>query len=162
MKVRFGFVANSSSSSFIVLIKDAWGTEKNTDFIATKEDILKLIEYGFKYTDTTNPFRYEELRSVNNAEPVEKSGYEALALAVACNESDVLYFLVKNNIPFKASTHYQNHYYAYGRGWENIIRAENFGQTMCMYGEEYTEELGHWELPPVQKIPRDKWLKGEE
>ena len=163
MKIRLGFVSNSSSSSFIVLVKAGEPVSKHEeDFIASEEDIKKLVEYGFTETGTTNPFRYEELRSVGCPDPIVRSEELALVYSVHCNQDEVIYFLVKNNIPFRASVHYQNHYYCCGKDWSYLLRAENFGQTMCMYGEERTEELGEWKLDPVQKIPKDEYLKDEQ
>lgn len=163
MKIRLGFVSNSSVSSFIILVKTWPPLKKYSEyFIATPEDIKKAKEYGFEETTIVNPFRYEELMSVKYSESIERPDHLGLAFHVICNQDEVMYFLVKNNIPFKASVHYQNQYYCYGRDWDYILRAENFGITMCMYGEERTEESGDWKIKPVRKMPKDKWLKQME
>lgn len=163
MKIRMGFVSNSSVSSFIILVRPYFANSpQDIDFIASEENITKAKEYGFTETRIVNPFRYSEFRSVNNAEPIEREGTLGLVFTVLSNQIDVLYFLVKNNIPFRASVHYKNHYYCYGKDWDYVLRAENFGYTMCMYGEKRTEQLGEWDLEPVRKMPKDEWLKEQE
>jgi hypothetical protein len=57
MKVRTGFVSNSSASSFIVYYKPdkyrSWRQDDN--MTATEEDYKKLIKYGFEETCLTRP-----------------------------------------------------------------------------------------------------------
>ena len=56
MKIRNGFVSNSSSSSFIVRFKNHPHRNRSDSMIATEEDIRKLTDYGFQLSRIENPF----------------------------------------------------------------------------------------------------------
>ena len=63
MKTRNGFVSNSSSSSFVVEIRDSFAKAKdpNVEDYITPEEISKLLAFGFKYTHICSPIQIENL-----------------------------------------------------------------------------------------------------
>jgi len=149
MKIRQGFVSNSSSSSFIV----QYNNMLEPDEIPISDDKVMLLEkFGFwktagYYPDqvdrgTDREFTFTEDCSYNY-------GYD-----ISCNEWDVLEFLIKNEIPFKASCHYE-HYYVEYDGQDSIIIARNYGKEIMMYGN--LDEMQ--KSTPVWKTTVDKFLK---
>jgi len=147
MKIRMGFVSNSSSSSFLVFLKDdsIFGPPK--EFTLTdEENIKKLEEYGFKYSNTISPFKI----IFHNKEEDEE--YTSMKYFVVCNQDEVISFLVKNNIPFKSSCQYDQEFISYQKDSDYILKAENFGMSLDMYGEDDDK------LERVKDIPRyEKW-----
>lgn len=135
MKIREGFVSNSSSSSFVVRFRNAI-SEEHESLMANEEDIKKLVNYGFVLSGTANPF------DINKKGFVDTNKKYAIALKyeVTCNEDFVTAFLIRNNIPFQASIHYENEFYQFRRGDNKILSAMNFGQISAMYGTEHIEE----------------------
>ncbi len=73
MKIRLGFISNSSSSSFIVYPENVDSYQN-----LTNSDIKLLLSEGFKMSD------------------------DVYGLGVVINGDDVVHMLVKNNIPFTA------------------------------------------------------------
>ena len=102
MKIRNGFVSNSSSSSFVVKIKEFDYTNNKMIVFLTEEEITLLENYGFKKTEQSYPSKID----VTGIKP--NSSGENLAYKVVCNQDEVISFLVENNIPFIASIHYGN------------------------------------------------------
>ena len=160
MKIRTGFVSNSSTASFIVRIKqDDWHNEKDELFIANEEDVIKLEEYGFERTDLTNPFKTRGV-FVNEK---DSDKYLSMKYFVTCNEDEVIEFLVKNNIPFKASVHYDHRYVSYKKDSNYVFQATNYGLIFNMYGENHfdyltEEQLEEFILKPYRKIPKSEYL----
>jgi len=162
MKIRNGFISNSSSSSFIVRIKDdnLMGSmyDIDTKLLANKEDVKKLEEYGFTKTNLTSPFQDED--------GMIKSGHPdyfiSMKYFVTCNEDFVIYFLVKNNIPFKASCHYGHEYVSYKKDSDFIVKGQNFGLAMDMYGDDYWPKFGEMEIPPYSELSVKKYLNEEK
>lgn len=135
MKIRNGFVSNSSSSSFIVRFKSIPHLERDDSMIASEEDIRKLANYGFQLSRTDNPFNVDG-KIVNPLEEKYIGFFTSLKYSVGCNQDIVLAFLLKNKIPFRASIHYDNDFYQYNRGDKNILMARNSGQVLAMYGAD--------------------------
>ena len=157
MKIRNGFVSNSSSSSFIVQIKKMWKEEKDNT-IATEEDIKKLKKYGFKKTKVRSPFNYKDCKKHKCVKNEEK---HYMGYYLFCNQDEVAEFLIKNNIPFKASIHYDQKLFLYNRDDDNILIAQNPGHIIDMYGKKYWSNIySSSEQPIVEKIPIKDYIKG--
>ena len=162
MKVRTGFVSNSSSASFIVRIKqDDWHNVKDELFIASEEDIIKLEEYSFERTNATNPFDSNNTR-MKTGDP-GPDHYISMKYSVTCNYEEQIEFLVKNNIPFKASCHYGHKYISYKKDSDYIFEASNYGLMFNMYGEDYykfflEKDMKNLDFRPYRKIPKSEYL----
>jgi len=82
---------------------------------------------------------------------------------VTCNEEEVIEFLVKNNIPFKASCHYNHEYISYKKDSDYIFEAMNYGLIANMYGEDHykfftEEDMKNLDFKPFRKIPKSDFL----
>ena len=161
MKIRKGFVSNSSTANFIVRIKnDDWYKKLEAEFLVDKEDIPKLEEYGFKMTNLTNPFEKGDGSNV----PESPDNYVSMKLFVVCNDEEVIEFLVKNNIPFKASVHYNQKYVSYQKDSDHIFEATNYGTIFNMYGEGHyrhftKKDMKDLDFKPYRKIPKKEYLQ---
>jgi ethanolamine utilization protein EutQ (cupin superfamily) len=130
MKIRNGFVSNSSSSSFLVehigFLKKSKKLNKNT--------INKLVKFGFKETGATIPsdFIYDKDGPIVIEGKTEILNY---GMNVICNQDDVVEFLVKNNISFIASIHYDHITYIFNKNDEYIMAYNNAGKVAEMYGD---------------------------
>jgi hypothetical protein len=140
MKVRNGFVSNSSSSSFIVKIDgDFFDKElKRTNMIVNELSIPLLEEYGFRKTTTNSPFSWKVIEAKHD-DPIDGT---YMHYSVSCNEDEVLAFLMKNNIPFRASCHYDQYYIMMKKDAYLYIYASNFGNEIDMYGAE--DDVDFW------------------
>ena len=124
MKIRLGFFANSSSSSFIITLKDDF-LYKNEIFLK-KNQIIELEKFGFKKTQIHNPYDFEfsskeDREKINEKYPCIYYGYD-----VTCNQDEVIEFLVKHRIPFRASIHYSDYTYIYDGG-DRVYSLPNYG-----------------------------------
>ena len=136
MKIRNGFVSNSSSSSFIVQVeKEALHSNRDNQMIVNEESIPILEEYGFIETCRRSPFS-----EVPHDKWEEK---KFMYYSITCNEEDVIEFLVKNNIPFKASCHYGHRFVQFEKDADSYLKAYNFGMEIDMYG--FSGESFDWE-----------------
>jgi hypothetical protein len=163
MKIRNGFVSNSSSSSFVVQIKktlfDSIKEDNGTytNIIANEESISILKEYGFSYSLTRSPFD----------EPQVEANEDLMCYmyySVTCNQDEVIEFLVKNNIPFKASCHYGHCFVMFKKDDDQILEAYNFGMEIDTYG--FSDRSYDWEMickhPKVIKRYVGNWVEGKE
>jgi len=172
MKIRTGFVSNSSSSSFIVYYKDYLESigKKKAQPGLSKTKVKLLEDFGFWKTHVHYPDQidFEEQRR-RGLRPIEESikeveeggikpskefietynDYYHYAYDVACNEWEVLEFLVKNHISFKSLCHYEHYYIEYD-GKQTVRVARNYGKEMMMYGKMAREE---WNEFPEEKVP---------
>ena len=157
MKIRQGFVSNSSSSSFTVRFKNNSWTKNDKSKLATEDDIKKLAEYGFQLSLTDNPFDVHS----NNFKDLGDNNVSfvtSLKYSVTVNQSIILTFLINNEIPFKASIHYDNAFYQYKRGDDKILVARNFGQVLAMYGADKESVENEKDSSPISYQPVD-WYK---
>jgi len=118
MKVRNGFVSNSSSCSFVVRVREyaiflklegkPVKQTKGMVQVLPKEKEEILLEYGFAYSKTHLPagvMFYGGYTAQSNAWKTKKKSM-ILAFTDICNADIVISFLIKNKIPFEGLDHY--------------------------------------------------------
>lgn len=158
MKVRNGFVSNSSSSSFVVEIRELKYQDtgkkrrhklpkgqkidgKNyitvpdmqqvaTPLFITKKQMNALLKRGFKFGSHLYASRIEEGIEVKDVKP-ELATH--MYYSVSCNEADEVEFLVKNGIHFEAATHYGHYSVFYRKGEDKVWIARNLGRYLETY-----------------------------
>lgn len=152
MKIRNGFVSNSSSSSFIVpariydMDSDKWNS------LLTQEEIKKLEEYGFKWIKTDDPFQTYYC-GIDNSLAITEEEKSALAFDIGVNQEDVAYFLTRElNVSFEAAVHYAHWYWTYLRGGTNIECIPNHGIERQMYTGSVWEDPRFASKQMVRKI----------
>lgn len=183
MKIRNGFVSNSSSSSFLVVKKNMWD---NKVYLTQKEEKL-LIDYGFKKVecycaDQVDCDLLHETKAIivkerkREEKQFEKKYGKSLkkddkerncnyGYSVDCNQDDVILFLLKNNITFEASCHYGDYTVLYKKGEKNFLTLQNYGvQCRGIYSsksyEEVLERVGFIsEDRSVEKVNVKDWIK---
>lgn len=173
MKIRYGFVPNSSSSSFIVRVWSHLYLKKGRKL--SKEMEQKLAKFGFKQTNMVNPdqFDYQDTQcNLKQDKLIPKINYN-YGYAVSCNQDDVIEFLVKHRIAFRASVHYGHYTYVYD-GEETIYSFPNYGLIFHRDSKEDMEkavgklilqERGIERLHITQfmsKADKDRWYKEQQ
>jgi len=147
MKIRNGFVSNSSSSSFIVNRID-WSNQNK--LVLSKEESKLLEDYGFKPSWTSYPDQEHDLAS-------KEENFVTYYYSTLCNEDNELNFLIKNKISFQASCHYDHYTVIYDRKEDKIVSIKNFGHLYLM-GDKYFNEKDR----TFKIISREDWLAGKE
>ena len=163
MKVRNGYVSNSSSSSFVVKVRD-FSLKKNNKILISKKDIEKLTEFGFEWMggyEGNILFCPEKVvKSMNEFNENEQIN---LYMDCTCNEDEIYEFLFKNKIPFIASIHYDHELWVYNGGdYYEIF--QNYAMQYLMQSESTKD----WfikqtlESKPYQKIYLNKKNQNDE
>lgn len=128
MKVRHGFVSNSSSSSFVVsLFNRGIGENKERQVTEEQENLLK--EFGFKYCGRIMPTKI-----VLGVSP--RDGNTHMFYNVTVNECEIIYWLVSKGIPFSASCHYGHESVFFEKDSDKVLTMHNVGLVREMYGPD--------------------------
>lgn len=140
MKTRLGYVSNSSSSSFVVVIVDDRGEKSSvTDY---QEALLR--SYGFKYVKgywkhaLAGTELFDDRSGFSDGEPV------SMYYDVSCDEGDVEDFLFENRIPFVESEEYDTrivHYDGRHDWYERILNEGNRLLMYCFNGNDECDEM---------------------
>ena len=172
MKIRNGFVSNSSSSSFIVNRyepvyhkPDKSGTckFKGHKSLLTKTQEKLLRKNGFTIQWASYPDHVRENKMVTPFEQKYDKQYN-YARCVICNQDEEIRFLLSNRISFTASEHYNHRNMAYDGKTDKLIIAENLGEQMLMSGTDMmTFGQSKWDKEVlknvIQYITGKKYLK---
>ena len=150
MKVRDGFVSNSSTASFIVKYRDWWKKDK---VYLDEETCKKLEEYGFKKSDASYPSQIDHECEVTDKE------FCSYSYSVIVNEMDDLEWLIENNIPFIADCHYDQYTIIYEKDSDHVLVLKNMGIYYQMitnngFSKDITNEVG------ARRIPKNEFKNG--
>jgi hypothetical protein len=169
MKIRNGFVSNSSSSSFVVKYRDSnWSTPKDGGhkFLLTKKQLNALKKYGFKYSNINNP--YFVGTAVENKKPNLKAfkKWEDINLTydLTCNQDYVIYFLLTNKIPFVALCHYEQELVVWDGKSEWFYEFPNLVEEFSRKIGTDTVDTGgfNYLFEPLSYCPKHKTIKINE
>lgn len=151
MKIRTGFVSNSSSASFVVKYIDTIRTQyvdgkpvREEIKLLSDEEVSKLIGYGFYWSCNGDPY-FGDTAYNASCDKCECNGTHGdkcclrdvfgelyLRYWIVCNEDEVITFLKNNDIPFIAGMSYDCQLMVYNRGNENVLTLQNEGMQYLM------------------------------
>lgn len=150
MKIRQGFISNSSSSSFVIPIRKIEIINRGGDLVIPADKLQKLLKYGFKPTVYSTPSMLENSSMcMKSIEVLPLENAEALAYQVTCNELDVIAELLRLDVSFQASCHYGHESVFHKTGSKDVWFIANPGVEYEMYGlETLQEDIKEFENDP--------------
>jgi len=156
MKTRTSFVSNSSSSSFVVVVKDPLYREPHPSI--TPEKVELLLSEGWIPSNSPYPMKIE-WNGIEAPDGKHKEDYLYLAYCVICNEDEIIEFLLKNEIPFIATTHYGHQVVDYDPITDTIVEFQNYGAVFETYRRIDNLYFSFaYNRPPIVTTYKDKWL----
>ena len=138
MKRRTGYVSNSSSSSFVVVLKDI---DSNISKVSDQQEKM-LYGQGFRYVRGNWRLVVEEYAGVERLADKTSFGKDeplSMLYNVSCNEEDVMDFLMECRIPFVASTNYGTRTVHYDGIHDYYDTYVNSGRQFLIYGMRHRE-----------------------
>jgi hypothetical protein len=97
------------------------------------EKVEALLQRGFRWTEAWRPSSLDYF-----SEEVEEDAPDASApnlyLCVSCNQSEVVAFLIKERVPFRASIEHGDEFYVWDGRSAYVKSYPNLGSAVEMYG----------------------------
>ena len=157
MKIRKGYVSNSSTASFVVEVRDFFKSKDK--LLISKEKINKLVGYGFRWMDGFVQnivfMPGNEKKSFADFKDNENAN---LYFDVICNEDEVYEFLFRNRIPFIASIHYDHELWVYRGGSYYEIFTNYAVQYLMNDSSKFTRDMFINKFIPLSKPYRKVYL----
>lgn len=150
MKIREGFVSNSSTASFLVKHKEFFGTEHES--LLSKKEISFIEKLGFYKTYASYPDQIDD----TDSSKIKEDDYYNFGYFIICNEHEILEELIKNKIPFIANCHYDQYTVVYERDSKYVDVFINAGKHYSMLLGN-TKELSN--KPCAKRFTIKKFLK---
>ncbi len=128
MKIRHGFVSNSSSSSFLIKSKEIDRTALLTDseielLRANKFKPSNIISVSYLFYNNNNKSFAKDIE--NNI---------SYQMQISCNQDIVIAFLLKNNISFSGLCVNGTEWLFYKKNSTVMTKIKDFGKYMEIYG----------------------------
>lgn len=157
MKTRNGFVSNSSSSSFLVRVKDYLFGNKGKKL--TNAQIKKLEKFGFRKTVAGCP---DNIDNDSYMQALISRDYFHYGYTVTCNQHEPLEFLFKNRISFEAEIHYGHESWYYDGETDKLIIGQNVGKKIGYVVSSKTLDIDDFNTKDVIKQTTGKEYLAEE
>jgi len=146
MKIRHGFVSNSSSSSFIVQYKDTFLSPNHCQEL-TRIQMKKLQKYGFFKIGHNNSGRLlEDLFSFMSDESIKKHNKPSettchFGYIIVCNQDEVIEFLIRLGVSFHGCIEYGTYHVFYDKDTRDLVTRHNFGADYEMYENSFSDKV---------------------
>ena len=154
MKIRNGFVSNSSSSSFVV---QQLTNEKKPKKVLTRAQERMLVRNQFRLEVAY----YPDQVLYPPHKPIAKKDrkYANWVRFTSCNQEDEICLLLKNRISFSADIHYGHRSMQYDGKTDVLLVAQNFGKQIQMWGTDKMNFVSTLEKEPVHRTTGKKYLE---
>jgi hypothetical protein len=160
MKIRSGFVSNSSSSSFVVARYENPFAQKRPKKALTLKKERVLIKAGFIKSVAYYPHQVD-LQATPEEIDKDLDSFANWVRSVTCNQDDEIALLLKNRISFVADVHYEHYTMIYDGKSDKLLIAQNYGKQAQMGGTEKID-FKPWREPGLKKTTGKEYLKNTQ